>query len=288
VTRPLKAAALALGIVGLLILVAMAARGSHPGTDGEVATRAVPNSVQDGFVTLLALAYLAGIVAIVVLFFRRRPWHAPEDSHWLRNFVTVLVFCALATLIGTFAIKHRNDPNAQRTQPVSGQPSTTTQRGAVRSVPARPAEFQWPIAVGVAGLVLLGGIWLYVLRRRELAPGERDGSLEADIVATLETTIEDLRRERDARKAVIAAYASMERTLTLHGLARHRAETPTEYLVRILRSLDVRESAVRSLTELFEYAKFSPHEIDAAMKEQAIDALLAVRDDLQRDEVLAA
>jgi hypothetical protein len=80
----------------------------------------------------------------------------------------------------------------------------------------------------------------------------------------------------------------MERTLTLHGLARHRAETPTEYLVRILRSLDVRESAVRSLTELFEYAKFSPHEIDAAMKEQAIDALLAVRDDLQRDEVLAA
>jgi hypothetical protein len=80
----------------------------------------------------------------------------------------------------------------------------------------------------------------------------------------------------------------MERTLTAHGLARHRAETPLEYLGRILLDLNVRESAVRTLTELFEYAKFSRHEIDTVMKEQAIAALLAVRDDLQRGEELAA
>ena len=49
--RTLKAAGLAAGLVGLLVLVAMAARGSHPGTSGQVATRPVPNSVQDGFVT---------------------------------------------------------------------------------------------------------------------------------------------------------------------------------------------------------------------------------------------
>jgi len=45
---------------------------------------------------------------------------------------------------------------------------------------------------------------------------------------------------------------------------------------------------VRTLTDLFEYAKFSPHEIDDAMKEDAIAALLAIRDDLQRQEALAA
>jgi hypothetical protein len=39
---------------------------------------------------------------------------------------------------------------------------------------------------------------------------------------------------------------------------------------------------------LFEYAKFSRHEVDAEMKEEAIDALIAIRDDLQRNEAVAA
>ncbi len=121
------------------------------------------------------------------------------------------------------------------------------------------------------------------------APLEPVGaSLEEDIVATLETTIEDLRGERDPRRAVIAAYAQMERTLARHGYSRARSEAPFEYLARILRDLDVRDEAVRMLTGLFEYAKFSPHEIDGAMKEDAIDALLAIRDDLRREEALAA
>jgi hypothetical protein len=39
---------------------------------------------------------------------------------------------------------------------------------------------------------------------------------------------------------------------------------------------------------LFEFAKFSGHEVDAAMKEEAIEALIAIRDDLQREEARAA
>jgi hypothetical protein len=151
-------------------------------------------------------------------------------------------------------------------------------------LPAREAHFQWPLALGLAGLVLLGGVWVYIRRRGEVVPS--DGrSLEADLAAALETTIDDLRNERDARKAVIAAYAQMERTLTSHGLARHRAEAPFEYLARILH---VRHSAARTLTDLFEYAKFSGHEVDAAMKEEAIEALVAIREDLQHEEQLAA
>jgi hypothetical protein len=38
---------------------------------------------------------------------------------------------------------------------------------------------------------------------------------------------------------------------------------------------------VLALTELFERAKFSRHRIDAEMKEEAIGALVAVRDDLE-------
>jgi hypothetical protein len=108
------------------------------------------------------------------------------------------------------------------------------------------------------------------------------------MVTAIETTIDDLRSEKDARRAVIAAYAAMERTLARHGLARHRSEAPLEYLANILRGLHVRESAVVSLTRLFEFAKFSGHEVEGVMKEEAIDALVAIRDDLQREEARAA
>jgi hypothetical protein len=43
----------------------------------------------------------------------------------------------------------------------------------------------------------------------------------------------------------------------------------------------VRASAVLALTELFERARFSLHTIDETMKDEAIDALAAVRDDLR-------
>jgi len=69
--------------------------------------------------------------------------------------------------------------------------------------------------------------------------------------------------------------------LASHGLARGPSEVPYEYLARVLQLLNVRGSAVRSLTELFEYAKFSKHEIDHAMKSAAIESLVAVREDLQ-------
>lgn len=288
--RTLKAAALAAGLVALLVLVAMAARGSHPGTNGHVATRPVPNSVQDGFVTLLAVAYVVVIVAIIIAFFRYKDrWHDPR-SHWLKNFVLVLALMGILTAIGYYAIQHSHlreqAAKVQRAQTGSGNSQNRVRH--LRATPARQAHFEWPLVLGIGGLVLLGGVWMYVRSRRRLAPLLENHSLEADMVSAIETTLEDLRSEKDARRAVIAAYALMERTLARHGFARHRAEAPLEYLATILRGLRVRESAVVSLTHLFEYAKFSGHEIDDAMKDEAIDALVAIRDDLQREEVRAA
>jgi hypothetical protein len=281
---------LVLGMLGLLALVAMAARNGHPGTNGGVTSHAVPNSVQDYFVTLLAIVYVVALAGIVVgLFAHRHSWHEPK-SRWLANFALVVLLMAIATGVGYFAMTHTNlGDRVKKAQAQQGQGAGATRpRHLGRdAVVVRQADFQWPLLAGVAGLVLLAGIYVYVRRRG--APLEPDGaSLEEDIVATLETTIEDLRGERDPRRAVIAAYAQMERTLARHGYSRARSEAPFEYLARILRDLDVRDEAIRTLTGLFEYAKFSPHEIDGAMKEDAIDALLAIRDDLRREETLAA
>jgi hypothetical protein len=49
----------------------------------------------------------------------------------------------------------------------------------------------------------------------------------------------------------------------------------------VLLGLRVRADAVSDLTELFERAKFSTHEIEPPMKERAIAALVTVRTDLE-------
>ena len=105
--------------------------------------------------------------------------------------------------------------------------------------------------------------------------------MAAELASIVEGTIDDLRREEDPRRAVIAAYAQMETALAHHGLPRERSEAPFEYLTRMLRELRVRAGAALALTELFERARFSHHVIDASMKNEAIDALVAVRDDLR-------
>jgi hypothetical protein len=288
--RTLKAAGLAAGLVVLLAIVAMAARGGHPGTSGHVATRPVPNTVQDGFVTLLAVVYVAMIVAIVIAVFKYKDRWSDPGSNWLKNFVLVLILMALATAFGYYAMTHGHlREQAKKVEQAQARPGNKQQKlHHLPATPARTAHFEWPLVVGIGGLVLLGGVWMYVRSRRRLAPLFEERGLEADMVTAIETTIDDLRSEKDARRAVIAADAAMERTLARHGLARHRSEAPLEYLANILRGLHVRESAVVSLTRLFEFAKFSGHEVEGVMKEEAIDALVAIRDDLQREEARAA
>jgi uncharacterized membrane protein YhaH (DUF805 family) len=291
VTRTVRTGIFGLGVVGLLVLIAMASRGTHPTIGGHVSNRPVPNSVQDGFITLLATAYAVVTAGIAVALFRyNRRWH-DRKSRWLANFAFLLALMLVATVAGFYGTRHvrlhtgfleglQRHAGGRRSAPA--RPPALGRPG-----PARTAHFQWPLVFGVVGLLVLGGAWVYVRRARETGP-DGEQTLEAAIISTVETTIEDLRNEADPRRAVIAAYAQMEGTLASHGLRRDAAETPLEYLARILERLNVRDGAVRTLTGLFEYAKFSSHEIDARMREDAIDALLAIRDDLQRQEGIAA
>jgi hypothetical protein len=80
---------------------------------------------------------------------------------------------------------------------------------------------------------------------------------------------------------VIAAYAQMERAFAEADLPRAPAEAPREYLGRVLPDVGAGTASVERLTELFERAKFSPHAIDVAMKDDAIDALELLRDELR-------
>ena len=283
--RELKAGLLGLVVLSLLLVVVFASRGGHPTGNAEVTERSVPVAVENTVVTLITVVWgLITVAALVWAFMRRGKWAEPR-SNWLLNSVIISLLFGLIT-VGYWAISRRPANKSPDLEGI-GRDQRIPELEKRSKVPPRHADFNWELAVSVVCLVLASGTVVYLRVRKKSEPPP-ESTVEEDLAEAVDTIIDDLRRERDARRAVIAAYANMERVLASHGLERSPAETPLEYLARILRSLDVRDSAVRSLTQLFEYAKFSAHVIDAAMKQKAIEALVNIRDDLRSEEALAA
>ncbi|HST26440.1 MAG TPA: DUF4129 domain-containing protein [Gaiellaceae bacterium] len=171
---------------------------------------------------------------------------------------------------------HRSNPQAQA---IGGG-------GVGNKTPASNVPFDWLPAVAVLSVAAVGAcVIAYVLWKPRTVRNPTRAQLAARLTAVLDESLDDLRAERDPRKAVIAAYARMERSLAGAGFPRSLAEAPLEYLGRVLRELlETSADAVSRLTALFERAKFSPHEIDRGMKDDAIEALVAVRDELRTVE----
>ena len=139
-----------------------------------------------------------------------------------------------------------------------------------------------PALVLVLGVLVLGLlVWVAVHRLRANRPVEAAELVPGDpLIAAIEAALLDLDGERDPRRAVIKAYARTESVLRASGLPRRPAETPLEYLDRVLRELGARAGAVDRLTELFERAAFSRHVIGAEMRDEAVAAFIGLRDDL--------
>jgi LPXTG-motif cell wall-anchored protein len=133
------------------------------------------------------------------------------------------------------------------------------------------------------GALLVGSF--LVLRRRRTDPVS--GGVET-LTEAISQSLDDLRVDPDPRRAIVAAYARMERALAASGVPRRPAEAPHEYLERALLAVDASAGAARRLTELFERAKFSQHEPDAGMRDEAIAALEAIRDELAAGSEIAA
>jgi len=108
-------------------------------------------------------------------------------------------------------------------------------------------------------------------RRRAIGTDERD------LANAVDTSIDALERDPDCCRAVIGAYARMESWLASSGVPRVMSETPFEYLDRVLVEFGASAVIARTLTELFERAKFAPHPVDVSMKRAALEALTSLR-----------
>ncbi|HSC90953.1 MAG TPA: DUF4129 domain-containing protein [Gaiellaceae bacterium] len=233
--------------------------------------------------TALAL-YLVWVPIALYLFWSRGGWRRDPHAGRRRDvaiLVAVGVLLVLALTARGLRDVPRNDAPPTPTLPTASIPTTGGAADAQR--PERRIRLAPFLVVGAAlGL----GIAYLAYRRNRLRrpPAEGDEqALAEELELLLDDAIGDLLAEPDPRRAVIAAYARMERALAAFGLPRAGAEAPLEYLARIAPQLPQVPGAARlafELTHLYERARFSAHEVDVAMKEDAIRALRALRAEL--------
>jgi hypothetical protein len=269
-------------VVVLVGVVAVASSGSVP-SGGIRARRPSEGLVDAAFsLFLVGMVVAAVLVAVMLSFFGRQSADAPARRRRgpVRSVAIFMVAMALLAVIvrGLTGSEGRRLPSLA---PAGGDGSATTDGAGSRYEP----EFSlWPVlAVAALALVAGGAWWLSARGRRgarELQPSAPAEAL-ADVLAA---TLDDLRSERDPRRAVIGAYARMERALSASGLPRSPSEAPEEYLDRVLGEVQVSRVAAARLTALFAWARFSGHDVRPEMKDEAIETLVRVQDELAAAE----
>ena len=267
----MRTALVGVTLLGLLALVAAGSAGNEWG-DG-LEDRNVPGVFVDYAFTFGVLIVLALAAIVIWALTGPRTGRKPERPRGtgLSGFALVLV--ALAYFAYTDSRPRGVGGPEGGVPPAS---STGPDSSAVDNRAPDNPEFQWWVALGV--VLAIGAVVANEWRRR---PEPREHKAVEELEAVLTETLGELELDPDPRRAVIQAYVRMEGVLGAHGNARLPHEAPLEYLARVLRALDVRAEAAHALTELFERARFSHHEIDEAMRAEAVASLEAVRDDLR-------
>jgi hypothetical protein len=274
----------ALVVVALVAVVAIASGGSTPGGTG--ATRPPSEALYDTIFTLMLIAVGIGGVLLVYGLAQRKAIAAEVATGKYRRtgILAYLAFFGIFTAVSYWRLIEWDGPSPPEDETAPAFP------GQVPNLPTLPdrAETSYEPSVSwipllVVGGLVVGAVIAYVVaeRRTRRARGSQLALAER-LAEVLDDTLDDLRAEADPRRAVIAAYSRLERVLAANGTPRLASETADEYLPRVLHDLEIDPVAVGRLTELYQVAKFSPHAVGPAMKDDAIGALVLVRDELRR------
>jgi hypothetical protein len=277
-----RALVVAAAVILLVAVVAVASGGSTP--SGAVGAHRPSEGFLDALVSLfvVGMAVATVVVAVMLSFFGRyQPDGSPRKRKSpVQSLVTFLVSMVLLTIV----VRSLAGSVGPRLQPPAPQGSAGGGDSGAAPSGYEPEFATWPVlaVAALAGLAVVAW-WLGARgRRRAREPlGTTPAEALADVLAE---TLDDLRAERDPRRAVIAAYARMERALAAAGLPRDPAEAPEEYLQRILSDLAVTGRAATRLTSLFAWARFSGHDVRPEMKDEAIDTLEQVHQELAAAE----
>jgi hypothetical protein len=266
-----------LAVAAAVALLALVAVGSLRGPLGSGRGRpSYPADLVDSLLLLLFLAMIAaGVLAVVALWPNRHlPVRGRRAGSWnlILPAAAILLLWLFRDLLGLGGGERDQDPATTLATPTTLEAS---------DLPADPGV----VPLVVAGLAVLAMVAVMAAQVRADRRRRRPPQTRAErLVELLDDTLEDLERDPDPRRAVIAAWARMERGLAAAGVPRRPSEAPFEYAARVLQTslapVGLRPAAVNRLTGLFERAKFSQHAIGPGDRDEAVAALRAVRREL--------
>ncbi len=268
-------------VLGLLAVVAIAAGGQTP--TGSPGTRRPADWILDIGVSLFVVLMAFGAVLWVALvLFAPSAISNPAQlrAERRRRSISSIFFFLVLALFAIVISRIAGDDGSQglRDSPIFDD---GTQSSLDEDEPYRPRFATVPVLVTLVLVTIATTAAVVGLRNRRRPSADDDAVLAGALADVLDDTLDDIRAEQDPRRAVVIAYARFERVLAWYGAPRRPAEAPDEYLERVLLDLEVPRRAVVRLTALFAEAKFSQHDVDAGMKDEAIDALETTREVLR-------
>ncbi len=139
-----------------------------------------------------------------------------------------------------------------------------------------PSNLFLPIVIMAAliGFLLIRGA-LVILRKEE------SSDVEKDVTETIDRTLSDLYKGKDARSAIIRCYIEMGHHLEERGVSERESFTPREFRSRAMVRLDLTHEPLEVLTSMFEKARYSHHPLSLNEKEQAIESLEGLKKQLE-------
>jgi hypothetical protein len=281
-----------IALTALLAVVALASHAHRPGGGSGGGSAETPKLLFEYAASVAFILFPLGVLAVIWVASLGRRQKLLEGGGIGSQFRTLFIFALFAIPLA-FLIRYFVTGRIHPTLSPSGGGAPGSDPGGPRFQADHPAtgQFHWVVALIVGSLIfalVAGVIAAIVVRRMRGDDWEREAALSAALDEVLADTLDDLRAEQDPRRAVIRAFARMEKTFAAHGVARDPAETPRQYVVRALDTLGVSSASVQQLTRLYERAKFSRLEIDEQMKTDAIDALAGLRAELEPEAARAA
>jgi Domain of unknown function (DUF4129) len=224
------------------------------------------------------------VVLLVALLVRRARTPDPgQPAAVLRTALILIVSLSLAAIAIAFVISvlqsrssHARPPSLQ--QLYANRKPAHKHKLSLGSASGGPGDLGTLLIYAVlAVLVVVVILALLSLFRRRRAMIPEGPEPEPDDEGTLRDAVQAgqaaLREFSDARKAIIACYAAMERGLSRAGAERGAAETPEELLARVSASDMVQGRAAERLTWLFYEARYSEHDMPDAARQAAQHSL---------------
>ncbi len=114
---------------------------------------------------------------------------------------------------------------------------------------------------------------------------KKEAKVEKEVITTkeaMERAIYKVKIGKDVRGAILSAYKEMEKLMRSKGVEDKTYYTPREFREFALETLKISPRPVEMLTNLFEIARYSQHEMNENHRKLALNALEEIRNEISR------